>query len=43
MIYAALFAIYFFGYWLGRRHGYSKGFDACDFEHDFDRCPCEED
>ncbi len=25
--------------WLGHNMGYRKGYDDCDFEHDFDRCP----
>ncbi len=36
-----LFGVFMF--WVPYRCGYRSGYDACDFSHDFDRCPhCKE-
>jgi hypothetical protein len=26
-------------FWIPYRCGYRRGYNDCDFEHDFDRCP----
>lgn len=35
----ALGAVFVLGWMLGSHVGYQRGFDDCEFEHDFDRCP----